>query len=74
MIPLSEHRLYDQVQLLSVYLDGYLLSKNPFLLSTVRDIAEYLIHGALAHKEGGFYSAEDADSFPTKDSVEKKGL
>ena len=26
----------------------------------------------LFHQEGGFYSAEDADSLPTHDSVEKK--
>jgi len=66
-------RLYDQGQLLSVYLDAYLFSKNPLLLSTVNDIAEYLINGALAHSEGGFYSAEDADSLPTANSSEKKG-
>jgi uncharacterized protein YyaL (SSP411 family) len=67
-------RLYDQGQLLEVYLNGYLLSKNPLLLSTVQDIAEYLIRDALAHKDGGFYSAEDADSLPTPNSHEKKGL
>ena len=66
-------RLYDQGQLLQVYLDGYLLSKNPLLLSTVQDIAEYLIHDALSHPNGGFYSAEDADSLPTPNSHEKKG-
>lgn len=65
--------LYDQGQLLQVYLDGYILSKNPLLLSTVKDIAQYLIKDALAHEEGGFYSAEDADSLPTHNSHEKKG-
>lgn len=69
----SDIRLYDQGQLLQVYLDGYLLSKNPLLLSTVQDIAEYLINDALAHEGGGFYSAEDADSLPTATSQEKKG-
>jgi uncharacterized protein YyaL (SSP411 family) len=58
---------------MQVYLDGYLLSKNPLLLSTVQDIAEYLINDALAHEGGGFYSAEDADSLPTANSQEKKG-
>jgi len=65
--------LYDQGQLLQVYLDGYILSKNPLLLSTVKDIAQCLINDALAHEEGGFYSAEDADSLPTHNSHEKKG-
>ena len=58
---------------MQVYLDGYLLSKNPLLLSAVHDIAEYLVNDALMHKEGGFYSAEDADSLPTTNSTEKKG-
>jgi uncharacterized protein YyaL (SSP411 family) len=65
--------LYDQGQLLRVYLDGYLMSKNPLLLSTVHDIADYLTNDALIHKDGGFYSAEDADSLPTTNSSEKKG-
>jgi uncharacterized protein YyaL (SSP411 family) len=39
----------------------------------VEDIAEYLVHDALAHPHGGFYSAEDADSLPTANSQEKKG-
>jgi hypothetical protein len=70
----SDFRLYDQGQLMQVYLDGYLLSKNPLLLATVEDIAEYLIHDALAHEDGGFYSAEDADSLPTENSHERKGI
>ena len=59
--------------MLRVYLDGYFFSKNPLLFSTVHDIAAYLVNDALAHKDGGFYSAEDADSLPTTDSIEKKG-
>jgi uncharacterized protein YyaL (SSP411 family) len=39
----------------------------------VHDIAKYLINDALIHKDGGFYSAEDADSLPTTNSTEKKG-
>jgi uncharacterized protein YyaL (SSP411 family) len=67
-------RLYDQAQLLQIYLDGYLLLKDPLLLSTVHDIATYIVKDALAHKDGGFYSAEDADSLPSQDASEKKGL
>src|SRR5579871_4546769 len=33
-LPHFEKMLYDQGQLLQVYLDGYLLSKNPLLLAT----------------------------------------
>jgi uncharacterized protein YyaL (SSP411 family) len=70
---LTIHRLYDQAQLLSVYIDAYRSTKDPLFLSTAEDIAEYLLNDALAHKDGGFYSAEDADSLPTKDATEKKG-
>ena len=73
MFTLCSFRLYDQAQLLQAYLDGYLLSKNPLLLSTVHDIAEYLVNDALIHEDGGFYSSEDADSLPTPSSLEKKG-
>ena len=72
-LPHFEKMLYDQGQLLQVYVDAYLLSKKPILLETAQRIAEYLVNDALAHKDGGFYSAEDADSLPTPNSHEKKG-
>lgn len=71
-LPHFEKMLYDQSQLLGVYLDAYLLSKDPEMLGTVYDIADYLTVDALAAPEGGFYSAEDADSYYRNTDTEKR--
>ena len=65
--------LYDQSQLLQVYIDAYLSTGDALFKTTAHDIAAYIVTDALAHPEGGFYSSEDADSLPTFDSEEKKG-
>ena len=62
-LPHFEKMLYDQAQLLSVYLDAYLLTRSPDHLSVVHDIAAYLTSPPLQAKHGGFFSSEDADSF-----------
>jgi uncharacterized protein YyaL (SSP411 family) len=61
-LPHFEKMLYDNAQLLHVYLDGFLLSRDAELLGVVYDISDYLTT-TLAHPAGGFYSSEDADSF-----------
>ncbi|KAI9671160.1 MAG: hypothetical protein M1817_003667 [Caeruleum heppii] len=71
-LPHFEKMLYDQAQLLSVYLDAYLISKDPEMLGTVYDIADYLTLDALAAPNGGFYSAEDADSYFRNGDIEKR--
>jgi len=63
--------LYDNAQLLHVYLDAFLLSRDAEFLGVVYDIAEYLTT-SLAHPAGGFYSSEDADSFYKKGDAEKR--
>lgn len=70
--PHFEKMLYDQGQLLSAYADAYLISKDPVFENTARDIISYVTRD-LEHPHGGFYSAEDADSFPTADAKEKLG-
>ncbi len=60
--PHFEKMLYDQAQLASSYLEAYQITKEKFYADTVREILEYLLRD-MAHEEGGFYSAEDADSF-----------
>lgn len=70
-LPHFEKMLYDNAQLLHVYLDGFLLCRDPELLGTVYDIAEYLMT-TLAHPDGGFYSSEDADSYYRKGDTEKR--
>jgi len=70
-LPHFEKMLYDNAQLLHIYLDAFLLSRDAELLGVVYDIASYLTT-TLAHPEGGFYSSEDADSFYRKGDAEKR--
>ncbi|KAE9415278.1 hypothetical protein Angca_008440, partial [Angiostrongylus cantonensis] len=69
-VPHFEKMLYDQAQLLGVYADHYRLFGGKFI-HVVEDIAQYM-EECLSHKDGGFYSAEDADSLPNESSLEKK--
>ncbi|KAF2280409.1 uncharacterized protein EI97DRAFT_430139 [Westerdykella ornata] len=71
-LPHFEKMLYDQAQLLPVYLDAYLISRNPEFLETVHDIATYLTTPPLQAPTGGFYSAEDADSLYRPTDKEKR--
>ncbi|KAF2811716.1 uncharacterized protein BDZ99DRAFT_461711, partial [Mytilinidion resinicola] len=71
-LPHFEKMLYDQAQLLSVYLDAYLISKDAELLDAVYDIATYLTSPPMQSSTGGFFSAEDADSFYRPNDKEKR--
>ncbi|MEY2407938.1 MAG: uncharacterized protein QOF48_608 [Verrucomicrobiota bacterium] len=61
LVPHFEKMLYDNAQLLGLYLDAYLVSGNASFASVARDILRYLLRD-MRHPDGGFYSAEDADS------------
>ncbi|KAF2711108.1 hypothetical protein K504DRAFT_475936 [Pleomassaria siparia CBS 279.74] len=71
-LPHFEKMLYDQAQLLPVYLDAYLLTRDADLLSAVHDIATYLITPPMQSPTGGFFSAEDADSLYRPTDKEKR--
>ncbi|KAF1961549.1 hypothetical protein CC80DRAFT_543891 [Byssothecium circinans] len=71
-LPHFEKMLYDQAQLLPVYLDAYLLTRNPSHLSAVHDIATYLTSPPMHSSTGGFFSAEDADSLYRPTDKEKR--
>ncbi|KAF3902035.1 hypothetical protein AA313_de0206679 [Arthrobotrys entomopaga] len=71
-LPHFEKMLYDNAQLISVFLDAYLLNKDAEMLDAALDAADYLCYGPLCHKDGGFYSAEDADSYARKGDTEKR--
>ena len=68
LVPHFEKMLYDQAQLTQLYLDAYLVAQGegrkakaePYA-GVVHDILAY-VQRDLTHPEGGFYSAEDADS------------
>ncbi|MBS1517630.1 MAG: thioredoxin domain-containing protein [Bacteroidetes bacterium] len=70
-VPHFEKMLYDQAQLISTYIDTYLVTKNKFFLFVAEDTAEYVMNN-LSDKNGGFYSAEDAESAPDKNSPDVK--
>ncbi|KAJ3089710.1 spermatogenesis-associated protein 20 [Quaeritorhiza haematococci] len=70
-VPHFEKMLYDQAQLLSAYIDLYTITKDPFYADIAKDIIQY-VDRDLKSPEGGFYSAEDADSFPHHGAKEKK--
>ena len=53
--------LYDQAMLVMAYTETYLVTKNTFYKNTAEEILEYVLRD-MTHPEGGFYSAEDADS------------
>ncbi|XP_053995702.1 spermatogenesis-associated protein 20 isoform X1 [Hylaeus anthracinus] len=70
-VPHFEKMLYDQGQLMQSYADAYLATKDVLFAEVIDDIATYVVRD-LRHQEGGFYSAEDADSYPTPDANAKK--
>ncbi|HEX4646205.1 MAG TPA: thioredoxin domain-containing protein, partial [Verrucomicrobiae bacterium] len=61
LVPHFEKMLYDNAQLVNLYLDAYLVSGETRYADTARDILRYVLRD-MTHPEGGFYSAEDADS------------
>ena len=60
-VPHFEKMLYDQAQLAVAYLEGYQVSGDQHHASVARDILDYVLRD-MTDSEGGFYSAEDADS------------
>jgi len=61
LVPHFEKMLYDNAQLAQLYLDAFLASGEPRHAGIVRDILDY-VRRDMTHPDGGFYSAEDADS------------
>src|SRR5437762_1302814 len=61
-VPHFEKMLYDQAQLAVAYLDAFQITGDRQFESVARDILDYVARD-MTSKEGGFFSAEDADSF-----------
>ena len=62
--------LYDQAQLLTAYTEAWQLTQNVFFENIVRSTVAY-VKRDLRQKDGGFFSAEDADSLATADAAHK---
>ena len=62
-VPHFEKMLYDQAQLVLAYLEAGQAARAPALLAVAAETIDYVLRD-LTHPDGGFYSAEDADSIP----------
>ncbi len=60
-VPHFEKMLYDQAQLTSSYLEAYQITHDSLYADAARDILEYVLRN-LSYRDGGFFSAEDAES------------
>ena len=60
-VPHFEKMLYDQAQLAAVYLDAFQITQDRQFESVARDVLDYVARD-MTSEEGGFFSAEDADS------------
>jgi len=60
-VPHFEKMLYDQAQLIVSYLDAYQITHEPIFAQTAREVVDYVLRDMISG-EGGFFSAEDAES------------
>ncbi len=60
-VPHFEKMLYDQAQLASAYLAAFQITRDVEFENVARDTLDY-VRRDMTSPEGGFYSAEDADS------------
>ena len=61
LVPHFEKMLYDNALLVRLYLHAYQITGNPLYRRIVEETLEY-IRREMTSPEGGFYSAQDADS------------
>ena len=61
LVPHFEKMLYDQALLTIAYIEAYQVTGAGKFKLTAKEVIEYVLRD-LASTEGGFYSAEDADS------------
>lgn len=62
-VPHFEKMLYDNAQLITVYTSAYQLTNDTLYADVARQSIDYVLRD-MSHPDGGFYSAEDADSVP----------
>ena len=71
-VPHFEKMLYDQGQLAISYLEAFQITGDAAYAATARRILDYVLRD-MTGPEGGFYSAEDADSAIHADEPSVKG-
>ena len=61
LVPHFEKMLYDNAQLASLYLHGWLATDDPEYRRVGEETLDYILR-EMTHASGGFFSAQDADS------------
>lgn len=61
LVPHFEKMLYDNALLAYSYLEAWQVTKRPLYRDICEEILNYILRD-MTHRDGGFYSAEDADS------------
>ena len=61
LVPHFEKMLYDQAQLLDVYVEAWRVSRDAEFREVAEGIGDYVLR-ELRHPRGGFFSAQDAQS------------
>ena len=67
-VPHFEKMLYDQAQITLACLETWQLAADRFFAEVAEDTLEYVMR-EMTNAEGGFFSAEDADSVPPEDAA-----
>jgi uncharacterized protein YyaL (SSP411 family) len=62
-VPHFEKMLYDQAQIVLACLEASQAGEDPFFAQIAEDTLQY-VRRDMTDERGGFYSAEDADSYP----------
>ncbi len=70
-LPHFEKMLYDQALLSKAYLEAYQATRNDHYADISRGVLDYVLR-EMTSPEGGFYSAQDADSLDPDDTSHKK--
>jgi len=66
-VPHFEKMLYDQAQIAISLVEAWQITGDEFFQKTARTTLDYVLRD-LTHPDGGFFSAEDADSLLSHDS------
>jgi uncharacterized protein YyaL (SSP411 family) len=69
-VPHFEKMLYDNGQLVSLYADAYLITKNELYKETITETLKFVAR-ELTGTEGNFYSSLDADSNTSEGKLEE---
>ena len=71
-VPHFEKMLYDQAQLAVSYVEAFQITGDASYSQTARGVLDYVLRD-MRDPDGGFYSAEDADSVIDRAHPEEKG-